>query len=116
MKAYDLVLKKVLTPEFLQYSCNDLKYNKFIYFGPFSKFIFEPISKKWFSRVSYLIRTGEFVYQDLNFTRRNKVFNKGLLIGSLKFKIIENAFLKLLQPVFPLDNIDFDLNECLRKF
>nr|YP_007317168.1 putative reverse transcriptase maturase [Monomorphina aenigmatica]AFZ88771.1 putative reverse transcriptase maturase [Monomorphina aenigmatica] len=116
MKASELVLRKVLTPEFLEYSFTDLKYNKFIYFGPSSKAIFEPISKKWFSRVSYLLRTSEFVYQDFNFTRINKFFSKRLLISNLKFKIIENAFLKLLQPFFSLNNADFDLNECLRKF
>nr|YP_009145434.1 maturase [Monomorphina parapyrum]AKL78908.1 maturase [Monomorphina parapyrum] len=106
------ISKSAMSPELLFYSWNDLKFNsKFFFNTDLDKKLLNPISKKWFYKTSLLIRSGKFVYQ--------KKTSKNLSsLSNLKFKIIENAFLKLIEPCFK--SLFFDpklsLIEYLRNF
>ena len=107
---------KLLTPEFLFFSWNDLKKNKELYYGFSYVTTVKPISKLWFSKVSYLIQKGRFVYKN----KKNLFLLKSSkkTVEGLKIQILENAFFLVMQPYF-LGNYsikNFTLTECVRFF
>lgn len=105
-----LISRSLISSELLYYSWNDLKVNyKFFFKTDFNKRLFDPVSKKWFKKTSLLIRTGKFLYG-------KNASKTASSLTNLKFKIIENAFLKLLEPCFDrfLRDPNFDLIEYLR--
>jgi hypothetical protein len=98
------VSKFDISSELLLYSWNELKFNNKLFFNTdFNKRLFDPISKKWFYKASSLIRSGKFFYH-------KKTSKNTSSLSNLKFKIIENAFLKLLEPCFNSFLFDYSLH------
>jgi hypothetical protein len=113
MRIRSFLSRSAISPELLFYSWTDLKFNFKVFFNvDFNRKLFEPISKKWFLKTSSLIRNGKFIYEKTNFSPRLNLSS----LSNLKFKIIENAFLKLLEPCFNscLVNTNLNLIEYLR--
>jgi hypothetical protein len=113
-------LKSLITREFLYYSWIDLKNKEKSFYSSSKVWVLEPLSKAWFEKTSFLIRRGDFIYNQKKISGFNKFFfiRKKLSLRKVKNKIIENAFLILLKPYFSDSSFikDLNLTECVRLF
>jgi len=112
-----LNLRRMITGDLLYYSWVDIKFRQKYLFRYFSSKSSEPLSKSWFYKTAFLLRRGVYNFQKV-YLNYKQVFNsKRNILGVLKTKILENAFLLILKFVFYkkktfLQNIN--LTECLR--
>lgn len=103
MRKYKSRILDYITSELLVLCWQDLivkEKNSSTIYNNHQKF-FEPLSKNWFKKTSYLIINGNFNY---------KIFNENLslskysstksLLKKLKFLIIQNAFMIVLRVYF----------------
>jgi len=66
-----------------------------------NKRFFEPLSKNWFTKTSYLISSGNFNYKIFNENLSlSKYSSSKSLLKKLKFLVIQNAFLVVLRVYF----------------
>lgn len=94
-----LSFKKVFNANLLFYSWNCLKkQNSFLILS--HKQTFGPISHVWFRKTSLLINSGNFIYKKFNVSVINRYNYKKRVLSCIKFRVIENAFLYLLEPYF----------------
>lgn len=98
MRKYKLRILDYITSELLVLCWRDLLIKEKDYNSIYSNKIrfFEPLSKNWFKKTSYLIRNGNFNY---------KIFDEKLslsknLLKKLKLLIIQNAFIVVLHVYF----------------
>jgi hypothetical protein len=101
------------------YSWVDLKINRKANFYLYRKNFFEPVSRFWFERTSFLLKKGFFSYSSFNSSLRKKSFNyRKRFLEVLKLKIIENAFLLILKSYFfaRISLQSMNLTECVRLF
>lgn len=120
MRLLDLKLRDLITSNFLYYSWVNLKSKKGNSFDLREINCNEPLSKYWFSKASLLIRNGVYDYginYKSNFSSLYS-FDKKVFLRKLKNKVIENAFLLILEPYFFNKSNSFsknmNLTECLR--
>lgn len=98
MYIYFLFFNNVFDKDVLFFSWNYLKkQNKSLIF-PYKK-VLAPITNSWFQKTSLLIKSGNFVYKNFNGSFISK-YNFKKKTNNIKFKIIENAFVSILQPYF----------------
>lgn len=113
------VLSNFFTLEFLIFSCNDLKNNSKMQLEFRNYKFYYPISRFWFERTSFLIRSGSFSYKNFSVLKVKNIDRfRNFSISFFKAKIIENAFLLLIRPYFFNSFFfkSFNLTECLRIF
>lgn len=111
-----LVFKRNFTWRLLFYSWKDLKFRYFhsqnLNKNHFSKV--DPISTYWFVKTAEQIRKGNFCFKETkSISYLSQFAIKNSLIGCIKQRIIENAFVIILEPYFYLDSSFVNLN--LRK-
>jgi hypothetical protein len=110
-----LKIKRLITPDLLFYSWNDIKANNKFVFDLTKKGISEPISKSWFKKAALFIQKGNYNYENTSMARLDKFYSQKNFLQVLKNKILENAFLLILKPSFREYFFkDFNLTECLR--
>lgn len=98
MFIYFLFFNKVFDKNVLFFSWNCLKkQNKYLIL-PYKK-VLGPITNNWFQKTSLLIKSGNYVYKNFNGFVINK-YNFKKKTNNIKFKIIENAFVYILEPYF----------------
>lgn len=108
-----LVFKRNFTWRLLFYSWKDLKrrylHSQNLNKNNFSKI--DPVSLFWFVKTADQIRNGTFIYKESkNSTIRSHYTIKNSLISRVKQRIIENAFVIILEPYFYLDFSFVNLN------
>lgn len=118
MKFSDLNLKNSVNSDFLYYSWINLKNKRdFIIDSTRLKWT-EPLSKSWFNKASILLRKGSYVYSTKNTSSfRNSSFSyRKAFLQRLKNKIVENAFLLILESHLSgvVYSKSINLTECLR--
>jgi len=124
MKLLDLALKDLITSDFLYYSWIDLKNKSKNLFNSSDIGRSEPLSKNWFNKTSVLIRRGTYDYKNVRSEDDRSseyypmYFSKKLFLRKLKNKIIENAFVLILESyLYDQDQAKLknrNLTECLR--
>lgn len=103
MRKYKLRILDYITSELLVLCWRDLlikeKNSNCIYNN--KRRFFEPLSKNWFKKTSYLISTGNFNYKIFNekLSLAKHPYTKNLL-KKLKLLIIQNAFIVVLRVYF----------------
>lgn len=115
MRSNELLFRKLFTSSLLYYSWVKLKRElKYSFYSTKS----QPISKNWFDKTSILIRNGSFTYSNSECINLEKIISKKKFLFILKNRIIENAFVILLEPFFKVDFSfkSFNLTECLRLY
>lgn len=121
LKFSNLILKNSITSNLLYYSWINLKNNRDNVFDLTFKSNIEPLSKYWFEKTSFLIRSGNYLYSNkdnLLSSDRNVNFSNKISSSSVKDKIVENAFLILLKLFFStsFNSKNINLTECVRLY
>lgn len=108
-----LVFKRNFTWRLLFYSWKDLK-RRDLHFQNLNKYNLskiDPVSIHWFVKTANQIRMGTFLYKESKkITNRSHYAIKNSLISRIKQRIIENAFVIILEPYFYLDFSFVNLN------
>ncbi len=84
-----------LTPEFLFFVWQQLKFENFTNNFGCSYFRIPPISKAWFFKISFLIRSNRVFYK-----RFISSVDREITISNSKSCIIQSAFFSILKPFF----------------
>jgi hypothetical protein len=117
MLAFELSLKKFVTKELLYYSWVAIKSKQkfFFYFSiPFS----DPLTKYWFYKISDLLQKRSYKFSSNIVVNKRNSFSRAMVLGLIKAKVFENAFLFLFL-LHISDTISFqtiNLTECLRLY
>jgi hypothetical protein len=108
-----LIFKQNFTWRLLFYSWKDLK-RRFFHsknLNGYDSFKIDSISSYWFVKTAEQIRKGSFVYKEhINNVNISQYTTHKFLVNRLKQRIIENAFVILLEPYFYLDFSFVNLN------